>query len=33
MIAMKTSAPQMTEDEHKARSARSYKLILGFAMV
>lgn len=33
MIAMKAKAPQMTEDEHKARTARSYKLILGFAMV
>jgi cytochrome c oxidase subunit 3 len=33
MIAMKSNAPQMTEDEHKARTARSYKLILGFAMV
>lgn len=33
MIAMKAKAPLMTEDEHKARTARSYKLILGFAMV
>jgi len=33
MIAMKAKAPQMSEDEHKARTARSYKLILGFAMV
>src|SRR6476660_2139951 len=33
MIAMKTNAPQMSEEEHKARSDRSYKLILGFAMV
>jgi cytochrome c oxidase subunit III len=33
MIAMNSNAPQMTEDEHKARTARSYKLILGFSMV
>jgi cytochrome c oxidase subunit III len=33
MIAMKAKAPQMTEEEHKSRTARSYKLILGFAMV
>ncbi len=30
---MKAKAPMMTEEEHKSRSDRSYKLILGFAMV
>ena len=33
MNILKAKVPQMSEDEHKARTARSYKLILGFAMV
>jgi cytochrome c oxidase subunit 3 len=30
---MKVNATMMTEEEHKSRSDRSYKLILGFAMI
>src|SRR5690606_19678737 len=33
MITMKANPPVMSEEEHRARTGRTYKLMLGFAMV